>query len=81
MSYSITAHERSSSTWVLAVSKMVLNKFNAMLVWSMRPGSILGCLATGTVMEKRKLKDLLFFIFSFSVFNYMRKVPKIELMI
>jgi hypothetical protein len=54
MSCSITAHERSSSTRVLAVSKMVLNKVKAMLVWSLRLGSILGCLVTGTVMKKRK---------------------------
>ena len=53
MSCSITSHERSSSTRVLAVSKMVLNKVKAMLVWSLRPGSILGCLATSTVVKKR----------------------------
>jgi hypothetical protein len=33
---------------------MVLNKVKAMLVWSLRPGSILGCLVTGTVMNERK---------------------------
>jgi hypothetical protein len=54
MSCSITAHERSSSAQVLAVSKMVLNKVKAMLVWSLRPGSILGCLVIGIVMRKRK---------------------------
>jgi hypothetical protein len=54
MSCSITAHERSSSSRMLALSKMVLNKFKEMLVWSLRPGSILGCLVTGTVMKERK---------------------------
>jgi hypothetical protein len=54
MSCSITSHERSSSARVLAVSKMVLNKVKAMLVWSLRPCSILGCLVTGIVMRKRK---------------------------
>jgi hypothetical protein len=37
---------------VLAVSKIVLNKVKAMLVWSLRPCSILGCLVEGTVMRK-----------------------------
>jgi hypothetical protein len=52
MSLSIISQERSSSTRVLAVSKIVLNKVNEMLVWSSRPFPILGCLVTGTVMEK-----------------------------
>jgi hypothetical protein len=33
---------------------MVLNKFKAMLVWYLRPCSILGYLVAGTVMRKRK---------------------------
>jgi hypothetical protein len=33
---------------------MVLNKVKAMLVWSLRPGSILGCLVTSNVMRKIK---------------------------
>jgi hypothetical protein len=33
---------------------MVLNKVKAMLVWSLRPCSILGCLVVGTVMRKIK---------------------------
>ena len=52
ISRSISAHQWLSSTRVLAVSKMVLNKFKAMLVWSWRPGSILDCLATRTVIKK-----------------------------
>ena len=51
ISLSIAAHERSSSTPVFVVYKMVLNRFNAMLIWSDRQGSILGCLVTGTVMK------------------------------
>jgi hypothetical protein len=31
---------------------MVLNKVKAMLVWSLRPCSILGCLVEGIVMRK-----------------------------
>jgi hypothetical protein len=54
MSCSIVAHEGSSSSLVLAVSKMVLNKVKAMLVWYLRPGSILGFLVIGTVMKERK---------------------------
>jgi hypothetical protein len=33
---------------------MVLNKFKAMLVWSLRLSSILGFLVVGTAMRKRK---------------------------
>ena len=51
ISLSIAAHDHSSSTGVFDVCKMVLNRFNAMLVWSDRPSSILGCLVTGTVMK------------------------------
>jgi hypothetical protein len=45
--------ERSSSKRVLEVSKIVLNKVNAMLVWSSIPFPILGCLVTSIVMEKK----------------------------
>jgi hypothetical protein len=51
---SITSHKISSSTWVLEISKMVLNKVKSMLVFSLRPSSILGCLVAGTVMKERK---------------------------
>ena len=53
MSCSTIAHERSISTGVLAASKMVLNKVKEMMVRSLRPGSILGFLATSIVMKKR----------------------------
>jgi hypothetical protein len=52
MSLSITSQESSSSARVLAVSKIMLNKVNAMLIWSSRPFPILGYLVTGVVMEK-----------------------------
>jgi hypothetical protein len=45
---------------------------------------MLGCLVTGTVMRKRKLKDLLFcifFKFVVSILDHMREVPKFELII
>jgi hypothetical protein len=35
---------------------MVLNRVKTMLVLSLRPGSILGCLPIGTVMKKRNNK-------------------------
>jgi hypothetical protein len=54
MSCSITSHECSRSARVLAVYRMVLNKVKSMLVWSLRPSSILGCLVAGTVMNERK---------------------------
>ena len=53
ISLSIASHDLSSSTHVFVVCKMVLNRFNAMLVWSDRPGSILGYLVTGTVMKAK----------------------------
>jgi hypothetical protein len=56
ISHSIMAHERSSSTQVMAVLSMVSKRFKAMSVRSNRPGSMLGCLTTGTVMEEKKLK-------------------------
>jgi hypothetical protein len=53
MSRSIAAHERSNSTQVFVVYKIVLNKFKAMLVLFERSSSILGCLVTGTVMRDK----------------------------
>jgi hypothetical protein len=50
MSRSIAAHDRSSSTWLVVVCKIVLNRFKAMLVWSWSLGSMLGCLTLGTVI-------------------------------
>jgi hypothetical protein len=40
MSRSMAAHERSSSTRVVAVLRIVSKRFKAMLVWSERPGSM-----------------------------------------
>ena len=50
MSCSIAAHDCSSSVLFLAVRKIVLKRFNAILVWSCNPMSTLGCLTFGTVM-------------------------------
>ena len=52
MSLSIISQERSSSARILAVSKIVLNKVNEMLVWSSITFPIMGCLVIGIVMEK-----------------------------
>jgi hypothetical protein len=46
----------SSSTRVLAVSKIVLNKVNVMLVWSSRPFPILGCLVK-VLSWKKSVKE------------------------
>jgi hypothetical protein len=43
---------------VLAVSRIVLNKVKEMLVWSLRPCSILGCLVEGTCHEKNQSKSI-----------------------
>ena len=61
MSRSIAAHDCSSSVLFLAVRKIVLKRFNAILVWSCSPMAMLGCLAFGTVMGN------LFFIFLLKV--------------
>jgi hypothetical protein len=53
ISCSIVAHERSSSTWVVAVLRIVSKRFKAMCVWFDNPGSILGCVGTRTVMEEQ----------------------------
>jgi hypothetical protein len=59
ISRSIAAHERSSSTRVVAVLSIVSKRFKAIWVWSDKPGSILGCLTTGTVIEEHKnLKEI-----------------------
>ena len=55
ISLSIAAHEHSNSTWLVVVYRMVLNRFKAILVWSWRSGSMLGCLLLGTVMEDKTL--------------------------
>jgi hypothetical protein len=49
----MAAHERSSSTRLVAVLRIVSNRFKAICVWSDSPGSILGCVGTGTVMEEQ----------------------------
>jgi hypothetical protein len=54
ISRSIAAHERSSSTRVVVVLSMVSKRFKAIWVWSDKPGSILGCLAMGTVIEEQE---------------------------
>jgi hypothetical protein len=59
MSRSIEAHERSSSTQVVAVLSIVSKRFKVIWVWSDKLGSILGCLTTGTVIEEQKnLKEI-----------------------
>jgi hypothetical protein len=57
MSLSITTHECSNSTRLFTFCRMVLNKFKAISVWSDKPGLILGCLVTGTVMRDKDLRD------------------------
>jgi hypothetical protein len=49
----MAAHERSSSTRLVAVLRIVSKRFKAMCVWFDNPGSILGCVGTGTVMEEQ----------------------------
>jgi hypothetical protein len=53
ISCSMTAHEHSSSIRVVAVFKMVLKRVKAILVWSVRLGSILGCLVSGTIIKEK----------------------------
>jgi hypothetical protein len=55
---SIAAHERSSSTRVVVVLRIVSKIFKAICVWSDSLGSILGCLVTGTVMEEQNDKKI-----------------------
>jgi hypothetical protein len=47
------AHERSSSTRLVAILRMVSKMFKAMCIWFDNPGSILGCVGIGTVMEEQ----------------------------
>jgi hypothetical protein len=51
MSRSIAAHDCSNSVLFLAVCRIVLNRFKAILVWSCKPGSTFGCLTFGTVID------------------------------
>jgi hypothetical protein len=46
----MAAHERSSSTRLVAVLRIMSKRFTTMCVWSNSPGLILGCVGTGTVM-------------------------------
>ena len=55
MSRSMAAHERSSSSRLLAVRRIKSNRFGAMCVWFASPGSILGCTTKGTVIEEQKV--------------------------
>jgi hypothetical protein len=48
------AREHSSSTRVVVVLSMVSKNFKVIWVWSDKPGSILGCLTTGTVIEEQE---------------------------
>jgi hypothetical protein len=54
ISRSIVAHEHSSYTRVVEVLSMVSKRFKVIWVWSDKPGSILGCLATGTFIEEHE---------------------------
>jgi hypothetical protein len=54
ISHSIAAHECSSSTQVLAVLRIISKRFKVICVWFDKPGSVLGCLTTGTVIEEQK---------------------------
>jgi hypothetical protein len=53
ISYSIAAHEHSSSTQVVVVLSILSKMFKAICVSSDKPGSILGCLTTGTIIEEQ----------------------------
>jgi hypothetical protein len=52
ISCSMDAHECSSSTWLVAILRIVSKRFKAMCVWFDNPGSILGCVGRGTIMEE-----------------------------
>jgi hypothetical protein len=58
ISHSIDAHERSSSTRVVVVLRIVSKRFKEICVWSDSTGSILGCLVTGLVMEEHNDKKI-----------------------
>jgi hypothetical protein len=53
MSCSMAAHERSSSTRLVAILRIVSKRFKAMCVWFDSSGSMLGCVGIGTVMEEQ----------------------------
>jgi hypothetical protein len=50
----MAAHERSSSSRLLAVLRIMSKRFKAICVWFDSPGSMLGCVGAGIVMEERK---------------------------
>ena len=49
----MAAHECSSSAQLVVVLRIVSKRFKAMCIWFDNPGSILGCVGTGTVMEEQ----------------------------
>jgi hypothetical protein len=49
----MVAHERSSSTQLVVVLRIVSKRFKAMCVWVDKLCTILGCVGTGTVMEEQ----------------------------
>jgi hypothetical protein len=49
----MAAHERSSSSRLLAVLRIMSKRFKAICIWFDSPGSILGCVGAGTVMEEQ----------------------------
>jgi hypothetical protein len=53
MSRPMVAHDHSSSAWLVAILRMVSKRFKAMCVWFDSPGSILGCVGTGTIMGEQ----------------------------
>jgi hypothetical protein len=55
MSFSITSHERSSSTWVLVVSKMVLNQIKAMSGLVFKTGLNIGLPCSRYCHEEKKI--------------------------
>ena len=49
----MVSHDCSSSTRLVAVLRIVSKRFKAMCIWFDNPGSILGYVGTGTVMEEQ----------------------------
>jgi hypothetical protein len=49
----MAAHERSSSSRLLAVLRIISKRFKEMCVWFDSLGSILGCVVAGTVMGEQ----------------------------
>jgi hypothetical protein len=58
MSLSIVSHKCSSSTQVVVVLRIVSKRFKEICVLSDSPGSILGCLVTGIVIEEQNNKKI-----------------------